>query len=333
MQSDYRIKYQKIVLNLLAILVFTGYMFLALQGVKSYMPKEQFRVLLISKTLFFFVPVYLHNLILVPFFLDKRKNALYALLVLVLLLARGLVEIWVAEIQGVNTPINYVSFIASMLTDLILGAGVYFGYRRYIDLRNKKDLELSQQKMELEGLKAQLDQHFLFNALNTIYAYTKSDPPTATLVTQRLSQLLRYQLERSHLQKVTLTEELDFVGHYILLQEERFKEQLDIHFAVEGATAQLEIAPMLLIPLVENAFKHGDLGHKHAFVNIEATLEGGSLTFSISNSYDVQRGQKPVSLGLGLNNVKKRLALLYPKHRLEIKELDGEFTVELLIEL
>ncbi len=192
---------------------------------------------------------------------------------------------------------------------------------------------------ELQLLKAQLNPHFLFNTLNNLYglAVTKSDKLPGLML--QLSDLLRYSLYDTREQWVPLEHEIEYIRNYITLEQLRLEEESDIQFTLEGETgAEQRIAPMLLIVFLENAFKHfGAGGDRQAQIKIKITLANNRLQFSCYNTKDEHISTSPReqnTSGIGLANVRKRLALLYPgRHQLGIQQEASSYRVFLELQL
>ncbi|WP_345237450.1 sensor histidine kinase [Hymenobacter saemangeumensis] len=182
---------------------------------------------------------------------------------------------------------------------------------RSVALQQQKDeLENKQLQAEMNLLKAQVQPHFLFNTLNNIYyeAYLEA-PRTADLI-EKLATLMRYFMELSRLERVPLQAEIAFLRNYIALEKIRFRHELSISLEVE-ADEQLPVPPMLLIPLVENLFKHGfDKRQRHNAAHLHLRQAGGWLTFEVSNSLP-EALAAPSAGGFGLRNLRERLKLLY----------------------
>jgi len=203
----------------------------------------------------------------------------------------------------------------------------------YTNEEQRKEMQNEKLSAELLFLKSQINPHFFFNTLNSIYylAQTKSDlSPVAIL---KLSEIMRYIIYEAIREKVPLKKELDYIQNYIDLQLLRLNENMKVEYHVNVTNENLLIGPMLLIPFVENAFKHGIDFAQNSTITIVASTEENLLTFSITNPKMQQNRVNLVSSGVGLQNVKKRLELLYPnKYSLNIKE-GSHFTVELIINL
>lgn len=186
---------------------------------------------------------------------------------------------------------------------------------------------------ELKLLKEQLNPHFLFNTLNNLYGLTLEKSDKAPDLVMRLSNLLDYMLYRTNENKVPLRQEVEMIQNYVSIEQHRFEGKYPILFNVEGVQQHMEIAPLLLLPLVENCFKHGiRKSVKRSFVTIDLKTEGNSLIFATSNSTDEKSNIQ--TTGIGLANLKRRLEMIYPeKYSLELKTGEHEFDTVLTIQL
>lgn len=202
----------------------------------------------------------------------------------------------------------------------------------------RRQLALIQQRTqaELDALKAQINPHFLFNSLNNIYgtAILEDSPRTAESI-QQLSGIVRYVMEESRLQMTTIQRELRFIDDFVELQRVRLPIQanIDISTTIEWDEQPAQIAPLLLNPLIENAFKYGISIQHPCFVHIRLQVQNGMLHLTTKNSIqprtDIEKGT-----GLGLTNVRQRLALAYPeRHTLRVKEENDTFSVDLTVNL
>ncbi len=184
-----------------------------------------------------------------------------------------------------------------------------------------QQLIIANQAAELKSLKDQINPHFLFNTLNNLYGLTRQNPEKAGEAVLWLSQLMQYMLYEGNLAKVPLRQEIAFLENYLALERIRYGDGLYVSFRVHGPTDGVLIAPLLLLPFVENAFKHGvsrQLGD--AWLQIQLTVSTtptpGELVFKVENSKPASPESR-VTPGLGLPNVSKRLQLIYPdQHRL-----------------
>lgn len=211
----------------------------------------------------------------------------------------------------------------------------FFLLERQQSIKRSQEKETENLKTELLFLRSQVSPHFMFNVLNNMVALArkKSDLLEHSLI--KLSSLMRYMLYETDEQKVPLEKEVEYIQSYIDLQQQRFGKNVKVQSSFNEVGAGSEIEPMLLIPFVENAFKHGTGIIEDAVIKVELKVENGILQFIVSNKYnDALNAIKDKDSGIGLNNVQRRLNLLYGRnHALLINKKDGWFTVSLQINL
>lgn len=190
---------------------------------------------------------------------------------------------------------------------------------------------------ELSALKSQIHPHFLFNTLNNLYALTLKQSPQSPTIVLGLSDILRYMLYECNTDNVPLTRDIAVMQHYVALEKLRYEERLDLNFSITGDVSTQKIPPLLMLPLIENAFKHGTSETiEDAWINIDLFLKNDKLKFKISNSKPIDDDNKVKKTGgqIGLNNVKKRLELLFPyAHHLQVFNAEEMFVVILDIDL
>lgn len=200
---------------------------------------------------------------------------------------------------------------------------------------NEREKNLVREKLtaELQLLKSQLNPHFLFNTLNNIYALTRKKSDKAPDVVMKLSELLSFMLYETGNGTITIEKEIKFLEDYIDLQKIRFADNLTVRFNKTIDNPTEPIAPLLLLPLVENAFKHGaSENHFDSFINIELKLEKEQLYFTIENSFE-GHSQSNHQNNIGLHNTSRQLELLYNEQALETSNLNQIFKVQLSINL
>lgn len=198
---------------------------------------------------------------------------------------------------------------------------------------------LGRSNADLDFLRSQINPHFLFNALNTIYGTALQEKAERTSEgVEKLGDMMRFMLQENLQDKISLTRELDYLNNYISLQRLRTdtSPEVKIHADIEEQLKPLKISPMLLIPFVENAFKHGISLREPSHIKITLQVHGNKLFFDVHNSIHLRPDNDPEKdkSGIGLANVKQRLQLLYPrKHELIVRETGKEFFIHLTIEL
>jgi sensor histidine kinase YesM len=300
--------------------------------------KEAFIVLFFIVHLLWLALFYLNAFLFIPKFAYKRKVGLYILAIVASVAIMLLIDIAYFRlfIPGVNFRIyNYFAFNTLPVVFVLIASTAY---RLIIDRINarqrEKDRIAENLKTELSLLRSQVSPHFMFNVLNNMVALArkKSDLLEPSLI--KLSQLLRYMLYETH-EKVPLQKEVEYLQSYIDLQQQRFGKTVDVRAQFDIGSGNHSIEPMLLIPFVENAFKHGAVMIEEPVIDIRLKVAGNSLNFSVQNKFRPEGEElKDEASGIGLVNVERRLKLLYPgKHSLKIRKEQPWFDVQLQIDL
>jgi len=205
---------------------------------------------------------------------------------------------------------------------------------RYASEQRNLAIIRDQQEAQLQFLRAQINPHFLFNTLNNIYSLAVVKSDKAPEMVLRLSNLLRYVVYDGRSEQVELQREARQIREYIELFQLRSETPLDISFEQQGQLESVKVEPMILIPLVENCFKHCDFDtNEAAFVRVRLSAANGAITFRAINSRDGGQQQKDRVGGVGLDNIRRRLELKYKnRYRLEIDEQPGRFEARLLLQ-
>ncbi len=290
---------------------------------------------------FLALSVYINLLWLIPVFFNKRKFLLFTFLELANIILFILLNYYVTYFfEGGKQPTNFLTeFIAELILVLLfLIVSTLLKFMRDsialqdVELRMK---EVEKQKIEAElmALKAQVNPHFFFNTLNSLYALSLDKSDKAPELILKLSDLMRYVIYESKEDLVPLAKQLEFLQSYVYLERLRSNESLDVQFDVTGECVDVKIASLLYLAFIENAFKHGAKDKSdNPFIHIYFNLEHDDrVIFTIENRADPFRRKRPDG-GFGLSNVKKRLELLYPgKHLLNISESVTSYRVELTI--
>jgi sensor histidine kinase YesM len=196
-----------------------------------------------------------------------------------------------------------------------------------------EQLEKEKLRSELQVLKGQVHPHFMFNTLNSIYALSLKKPEDTSQAILKLSDLMRYILTESTKQSIELKKEIETLQHYIELEKSRFEHRLDMTINIKGDINGQLIAPLLLLPFIENSFKHGaNEMVDQVWISLDLLVEGDVLKFKLINGRNNESGDNPNSAHVGLQNVKRRLNLLYPNaHELRITEDTDTFVVALTL--
>lgn len=282
------------------------------------------------------VVIYVVNLFLVPALLYRKKYALFAAAFVGLVAVSSFVKLLL-----VTTVLNsslatihvkeaiYNNFVTQFF--LVLASIALKSAFDYIRLQ-KRLAEVAKEKAEAElnFLKAQINPHFLFNSLNAVYFLIDKKNTQAREALHKFSEMLRYQLYECGDNRIPIEKEIDFLKDYVDLQQLRVNDNTSISFTCENEIGQFSIEPLLLIPFVENSFKH--LSHysdKKNEVEIKLARQNGTMQFSVYNTTEPKK-EVVRDGGIGLANVQKRLELLYPnKHHLRVNDRDGWFGIEL----
>ncbi len=288
-------------------------------------------------------------LLLVPQLLFKKKLGWFIgvnFLLLLLLNLRILMPAPVADIpEGVREQIQLhlrdiwafrlVSFLSSAFFQVLfvfLAIGI-----RYILRSNDIQMQLQEERRktseaELTWLKHQLNPHFLFNTLNNISSLTQIDPDRAQESIGQLSDTLRYALYDTDTDKVPLSGEVAFMDNYIRLMQLRCNELTEVTTDWELPAGDVRIAPLLFISPIENAFKHGVNARMASFVHVRLRAEGKDLVFGCENSTFTRTGEDHIGSGIGVENLKRRLELIYPgAYTYEQTETDGVYSVRIVL--
>lgn len=209
---------------------------------------------------------------------------------------------------------------------------------RYANKKEKEAIRLDKEKLEteLKFLKSQVNPHFLFNALNNIYSLSVTQAPQTPETVMQLSEILRYMVYDSNEPKVPLEKEIKYIQNFIDLKLLKDSRGMDVQLDIPSAAPNLMIPPLLFIPFVENAFKHSKIEDlTEGFIKIKLSTVGNHIIFNVLNSIPPQKFTKDKQGGVGLDNIQKRLKLLYPADHFElnIKQDDNQYesTLKLIV--
>ena len=297
-------------------------------------------------TLYFILPIY-----------TKQKNFLKAFLLMVACWSLySLVHFYMTKtgtpaflqwalpekyVKGTTRPyemILYTSllavFLGSLSTTIFMAS---FKYIKQWYLKEQRNIQLHKENTEsqLQLLTAQVHPHFLFNTLNNVYSKTQKESPEGSQMIMGLSDLLRYILYEGRKPLVPLDKELQMILEYINLEKIRYGNKLDLHYLVSDNTKDIYIAPLLLLPFVENCFKHGASNIlQNPWISLTIEVKDSTLVMKLMNGKANANEIFPKKPGVGIDNVCRRLELLYKgRHELQIREEEEVFIVDLKIEL
>jgi LytS/YehU family sensor histidine kinase len=270
------------------------------------------------------------------FYNGKRKPINFFLYLLASMVVAGLVQRMVS--YNIVYPLFYQPGLSRALLYLpkiaIEAFGVYSVVaivivihlinKWYLSEQERQQLKHEKLEAELKYLKAQIHPHFLFNTLNNLYSLTITNSKKAPEIVYKLSQLMSYMLYDSNKPFVPLQKEIDYIENYITLEKIRYADRLDVSLNILNNIDHIQIAPLLILPFIENSFKHGvanDIGK--VWVHINILVSDGQLIIKVENSKAMSEDSAVPESGIGLSNVKKRLALIY-KDRYSLQLLDEE---------
>lgn len=290
--------------------------------------------------------VYGHLYVFVPKLLNRKKYLPYLLVTTASVFAYSFLHYTVLQALPDHwMPENMQAFISRMSPNFDLLEGVIvviltysLKYTLIAFITQNELLRLQKEKLQLElnALKAQVHPHFLFNTLNNLYSLTLKNSDKASEVVLKLSDIMRYVLYQANEHEVLLKKELDFIRNYMELQRIRYSDRFDISFQIEGDPDDIKIAPLLFIDFVENAFKHGlEKRFNDGYVQCSVIIQNNTIEFSVINSKSQgEENRSEIRTGIGLNNVRKRLDLIYPGHHtLTIRDMGEIFNVNLKLNI
>jgi sensor histidine kinase YesM len=288
---------------------------------------------------FYFV---IHNLL-------KRSNVNWRNIFLAIsIFAAIVIEKWFCELLPAINPkgltlankfaaISISYCVVTVISTLIQG-GISLSFKTILayfdEKRKRKELETANLKNELNVIRSQINPHFLFNTLNNIDALISKSPDKASELLIKLSDEMRYMLYDANIEKIDIESELKFLNNYISLQKIRINHENPINISIDIDNQNERIPPLLFLPLVENAFKHGIFLNIDDTIKLHIRLKEHILDFSVMNHYNQNTSFANSHKGLGLDLVKRRFGLVFPdKHKFEVKKDGIYFTVEFSINL
>jgi two-component system, LytTR family, sensor kinase len=235
-----------------------------------------------------------------------------------------------------NSLVRFMWFPMFIQTGTVILLTTIYKVTKIANERQKETLMLKSEKLdsELRFLKSQMNPHFLFNAMNNIYTLSLLKSEKTPEVVMKLSDMLKYNIyEGENKERVAISKEIAYINNYIaiyVLKDDKIKDNISFEYDISD---DVNIAPMVLIPFVENAFKHGNIeDEKNGKIQIRLTVDSGLLTFECRNTLATNKKSKDKEGGIGIVNVKRRLELIYPgRHELKSTETATEFSVEMKI--
>lgn len=288
--------------------------------------------------------VYLTNYVLIPKLLYKRKYGQFVLVLVLMIIISSVAKMNILGhimnrpgllfLSGDLKGRIYDNVIPHFL--LVLSGAAFKLMMDYRGMQQRM-VEMAREKAEAElnFLKSQINPHFLFNSINSVYFLIEKNNTAAREALHKFSGMLRYQLYEMNGDRIPVEKEINYLKDYVDLQKLRKDENYAVTFDCAANVKSFFIEPLLLVPFVENAFKHISHHQKEPnFIQLDLSMHNGSFHFKITNSKEVMQIEKNSHSGIGLNNVKRRLELLYPeKHLLQIKDTDNIFSVLLQLKI
>lgn len=288
--------------------------------------------------------VYVTNNVLIPYFLYRKRYVLFVLLFIGMVLTSSITKMYIIG-QVANDPsfFNLRGNLKARIYDNVIPhfflviAGAAFKLMFDQLSLQKKIAELAKEnaEAELNFLKSQINPHFLFNSLNSVYFLIDKNNPDARQALHKFSDMLRYQLYEANGEKIPIEKEVTYLQDYVHLQQLRKDENYKVQFNCSSEVKNFSIEPLLLIPFVENAFKH--ISHKtdgNNFVKLDLSRSNGYFEFAVENSHEKGIYTTEQHGGIGMNNVKRRLELLYPgSHQLKVDDEANTFRINLKLKI
>ncbi len=287
------------------------------------------------------IVIYFANVLLVPKLLYTKRYGVFALAFVCTIIFSSTIKMWIMSFVQQNYDLIgfsnikekvYNNFVTQFFLVLAsIGLKSVFDYLKL----QQQMVEVAKEKAEAElnFLKSQINPHFLFNSLNSVYFLIDKANEPARVALHKFSDMLRYQLYECNGEKIPIEKEINYLKDYVDLQRLRINKDCDVQFNCENELKNITIEPLLLIPFVENSFKH--ISHysngKKNELQVNISRDDTALKFSVCNTTEEgQDKDDQKNNGIGLANVKKRLELLYPnKHQLHIEEKNGWYNVAL----
>lgn len=238
----------------------------------------------------------------------------------------GIIFIVFNDVFGESEVYAVIGLCYFILVTFLIIRWLFKQIKTILQLKNE------QKKVELLHLKSQVNPHFFFNTLNNLYGLVKKDPEAAQNLILKLSDMMRYSIYEGQKEWVSIKDEVSYIHHYLELHKMRYHKETDVQFEANITDPNYKVMPLLFILLVENAFKHGvERLRKNAFVHCEMKDDENAIQFEILNNFEEDSTDEK-STGIGLQNLKRRLELAYPKqHELHFSTTENVFKAHLTL--
>ena len=339
--SEFRIPVRYHLLFWLLYFIFNFFRFATINNdywysLKSNLIEFPLNILITYFTIYYLIPRYILKKKYLQFFL------LFILSLALFYLTRtGLNYILVTEniwpeAQGNQEPftvIHVVELVIGAIYVIALVSAIKLTYDWVNEKKRNDDLQRIQLETELNFLKSQIQPHFFFNTLNNLYALVIKQSPNAPNVVMKLSEIMQYVLYEVKEPKIGLMKSINYLYSYLELEKLRYGERVKSEISIDGNIDDVEIPPLLFLPFLENCFKHGTKHQSDIKVLIDFVVKDNFLYFTVTNNY-VKSGGKTPKHGIGIENVKRRLQLLYGSaYSLKTKTIGNEYIVNLKLPL
>jgi sensor histidine kinase YesM len=287
--------------------------------------------------------VYTTNYLLIPFLLYKKRYLLFVLIFIAMILTSSFTKMYIIGqvandptiFSGGNLKARIYDNVIPHFFLVIAGAAFKLVFDQLRLQKRIAELAKENAEAELNFLKSQINPHFLFNSLNSVYFLIDKSNPDARQALHTFSDMLRYQLYEANGEKIPIEKEINYLQDYVHLQQLRKDENYKVQFNCSPEVKNFSIEPLLLIPFVENAFKH--ISHKTNeanFVKVDLARNNGYFEFTVENSREKGIYTTEQHGGIGMNNVKRRLELLYPDaHKLDVNDDANTFKINLKLKI
>jgi len=286
---------------------------------------------------------YFHTLYSIPQLLNKKHYFKFGLCFVSAIALTALLRVPVSVVVfkymfGIkNNQFDYLSIFYNSFVNILFWVALILAGKMIADrIRSQRYIEQIEKEKaakELDFLRAQFNPHFLFNSINSIYGHIDKSNKTARNMLLVFSEMLRYQLYECDVESIGLDRELNYIRNYIAMQKSRMDERIAVNFCADELSANIQIAPLLLITFIENAFKYvGFNDAKDNKVEISVKYVDGHLIFNCFNTKDIFIAQAEKASGLGIANARRRLELLYPgRHNLRITDNEDSYQLTLTL--
>lgn len=286
---------------------------------------------------------YFNTLYTIPYLLNKKKYFLFGLCFISGVLLGAVLRVPISFMVNRDlfkadmSRFSYVNVFWDSLVNILFWVVLIVGAKLVLErIRSQRYIEQIENEKainELNFLRAQFNPHFLFNSINSIYAHIDKSNKQARNMLLVFSDMLRYQLYECNAEKIALGKEINYIKNYITLQKSRLDERIQVCFCADEVNSNIQIAPLILITFIENAFKHiGFDENKENKIEMKLHHEQRDLVFTVNNTNYNSVNTLEGASGLGIANTKRRLELLYPgKHELQIDKQENNYAISLTL--